>query len=64
MLKAGESVERRLEAGRHAWLQIVKGSVELNGTKLVAGDGAAVSEETSLTIRAGVDAEIILFDLA
>jgi hypothetical protein len=64
LLKSGEAAEHRLEAGRHAWLQVVKGSVELNGNALGAGDGAAVSEETSLTIRAGEDAEIILFDLA
>jgi redox-sensitive bicupin YhaK (pirin superfamily) len=64
LLKGGEAVEQRLEAGRHAWLQVVKGSVELNGNRVGVGDGAAVSEEASLTIRAGEDAEVILFDLA
>jgi redox-sensitive bicupin YhaK (pirin superfamily) len=64
ILKGGEAVEHQLAAGRHAWLQVVKGAVELNGTRLGAGDGAAVSEETALTITAGEDAEIILFDLA
>jgi redox-sensitive bicupin YhaK (pirin superfamily) len=64
LLKGGEMVEHRLEPGRHAWLQVVKGTVELNGTKLGAGDGAAVSEESTLTIRAGDDSEVILFDLA
>ena len=64
MLKAGEEVEHRLAAGRHAWLQVVRGAVELNGNKLGTGDGAAVSAEAALTVRAGEDAEIILFDLA
>jgi hypothetical protein len=64
LLKGGEAVEHRLEPGRHAWLQVVKGSVEMNGNKLGAGDGAAVSEESTLTIRAGDDSEVILFDLA
>jgi quercetin 2,3-dioxygenase len=64
LLKGGEAVEHRLEAGRHAWLQVVKGSVELNGNRLGAGDGAAVSEESALTIQAGDDSEVILFDLA
>lgn len=64
LLKNGEAVEHTLGRGRHAWLQVVKGSVELNGNKLGAGDGAAVSEEESLTIRAGEDSEVILFDLA
>lgn len=64
LLKSGETVGHKLEGGRHAWLQVVKGTVELNGTRLGASDGAAVSEEESLTIRAGEDAEVILFDLA
>ncbi|HEU4594778.1 MAG TPA: pirin family protein [Pyrinomonadaceae bacterium] len=64
ILKSGEAVEHRLDASRHAWLQVVKGAVELNGNRLGAGDGAAVSEETSLKISASEDAEIILFDLA
>lgn len=64
ILSGGEAVEHRLEAGRHAWLQVVKGSVELNEMKLDTGDGAAVSEERLLTIRAASDGEVILFDLA
>jgi redox-sensitive bicupin YhaK (pirin superfamily) len=64
LLKGGESVEHRLGAGRHAWLQVVRGSVELNGNRLGAGDGAAVSEESLLTVRADDDSEVILFDLA
>ena len=63
ILKAGEDIEYRLAEGRHAWLQVVRGAVELNRNKLSAGDGAAVSDETSLEIRAGENAEIILFDL-
>jgi hypothetical protein len=64
LLKGGEAVEHRLELGRHAWLQVVKGAVELNGNKLNAGDGASVSEESALTISAVDDSEVILFDLA
>ncbi|MCA1568159.1 MAG: pirin family protein [Acidobacteria bacterium] len=64
LLKGGEAVEHRLDPGRHAWLQVVKGAVELNGYKLGAGDGAAVSEESALTISAYDDSEVILFDLA
>ena len=64
LLKGGEAVGHRLEPGRHAWLQVVKGTVELNGNMLSAGDGAAISEETALTISAEEEAEIMLFDLA
>ena len=54
----------RLDAGRHAWLQVLRGNVSLNGHDLNTSDGAAVSEEALLTIRATTDAEIMLFDLA
>ncbi|MGH9902598.1 MAG: pirin family protein [Pyrinomonadaceae bacterium] len=64
ILKSGETVEHRPEPGRHAWLQVIKGAVELNGNRMGAGDGAAVSSERLLTIRAGEDGEVILFDLA
>ncbi|HEX8685945.1 MAG TPA: pirin family protein [Pyrinomonadaceae bacterium] len=64
ILKSGEAVEHRLAEGRHAWLQVVKGTVEVNGTRLGEGDGAAVSDEGALTILAGDDCEVILFDLA
>ena len=64
VLKQGEKVTHALTSGRHAWLQVTKGSVELNGKKLDQGDGASASNEPSLEIQATVDAEILLFDLA
>jgi redox-sensitive bicupin YhaK (pirin superfamily) len=63
-LEAGEQITYSLAKGRHAWLQIARGSVTLNGTALKQGDGAAVSQESELTIIAGQAAEILLFDLA
>jgi hypothetical protein len=64
LLAAGAEVTQALAAQRHAWLQIAKGEVELNGQKLHQGDGAAISEEKKLTIQASEDAEVLLFDLA
>jgi quercetin 2,3-dioxygenase len=63
LLASGESISFDLPQGRHAWLQIVKGEVGLNNTSLKPGDGAAVSDESNLTIAAVQDAEIVLFDL-
>jgi quercetin 2,3-dioxygenase len=63
-LKAGDSVEHTLERGRHAWVQMVRGSATLNGSHLSAGDGAAISEEPALRLAATEDAEVLLFDLA
>ena len=64
LLKAGEEVSHSLGAKRHAWLQVAKGEVELNGKKLKQGDGAAVSEEKQLIIKGTTNAEVLLFDLA
>lgn len=63
-LEAGHSVMHVLRPGRHAWLQVARGGVELNGAGLAAGDGAAVSDESALEITATEGAEILLFDLA
>lgn len=62
--KAGTTVKHELANGRHAWLQIAKGEVEVEGSKLSAGDGAAVSNVAQLELRATRDAEFLLFDLA
>ena len=64
LLAAGEEVTHRLGGGRYAWLQVAKGEIELNGQKLHQGDGAAVSDEKTLTVKAAKDAEVLLFDLA
>lgn len=62
----GSAVEARhvLEQGRHAWLQLASGSVDVNGHALEAGDAAVVSEETEVHITARDAAEFLLFDLA
>jgi quercetin 2,3-dioxygenase len=64
VLAPGETVKHQLKAERHAYVQVARGSVTLNGQKLETGDGAAVSAEKTLELR-GVDkAEVLLFDLA
>jgi redox-sensitive bicupin YhaK (pirin superfamily) len=63
-LAAGESREFALEAGRHAWLHVARGAVELNGRALGEGDAAAVTGETTLRLSATSACEVLLFDLA
>jgi quercetin 2,3-dioxygenase len=63
LLEPGESATYSLSPGRHAWVQVARGAATLNGRPLVAGDGAAVSEEP-LKIVATESAELLLFDLA
>jgi redox-sensitive bicupin YhaK (pirin superfamily) len=57
-------VRHALPGGRHAWLQVLRGRVLLNGHDLSGGDGAAVSGERELEIGANGEAEIMLFDLS
>jgi len=67
LLSSGKSVELPLQARRHAWVQLVSGELDVNGTRLKKGDGAAISEESNLTLASvsGNDAaEFLLFDLA
>ena len=64
LLDKDASITHALAPGRHAWMQVIRGGLELNGSMLAAGDGAAVSEEPSLILRAHDDAEFLLFDLA
>ena len=64
VLGAGETVKHELEADRHAYVQVAKGTVTLNGTALVTGDGAAITAEKSLELTGVNDAEVLLFDLA
>ena len=64
LLKDGDSVTHRLRPGRHAWVQVARGRVSLNGVPLKEGDGAAVRDEAALALVAETDAEVLLFDLA
>ena len=67
ILDSDKSVELELKRGRHAWVQLIQGRLDVNGTKLEKGDGAAISGETALHIAStggNGAAEFLLFDLA
>lgn len=63
-MKIGKTLEFKPRSGRHLWLQVVKGQIEINGTSLEVGDAASSSDEPLWKIAAKSDAEILLFDLA
>ncbi len=63
-LDPGEKLNYRLQTDRHAWVQVTRGEVVLNGNRLVQGDGAAVSQEEILETSSMTQAEVLLFDLA
>jgi redox-sensitive bicupin YhaK (pirin superfamily) len=62
-LEPGSEIRHEIPAGRHAWLQVLRGDLEANGTPLGTSDAAAVSDEAELLIRSVHGAEIMLFDL-
>lgn len=64
VLQPGETGTYPLRPNRYLWIQIVKGTVDLDGHLLNAGDGVAISNEPSLILQAKQAAEILLFDLA
>ena len=64
ILDDGQRVEHTLAAGRGVWVQVARGSVEVNGQPLQAGDGAAIEDEAAIAITATSAAEVLLFDLA
>jgi redox-sensitive bicupin YhaK (pirin superfamily) len=63
ILAEDQEIEHTLESNRHAWPQMVRRELVLNGIKLNGGDGAAVSEESVLKIRATRSSEFLLFEL-
>jgi redox-sensitive bicupin YhaK (pirin superfamily) len=66
LLSREQTVERALPPGRHAWVQVARGTAAVNGHRLEAGDGAALSSEAVLRLAgAGEgDAEVLVFELA
>ena len=63
-LANGEQVEHAIRHGRAAWVQMLRGTADVNGQTLSAGDAAAVSEEAAVSLRGTHAAEILLFDLS
>lgn len=67
LLEEGKAASYKLGKDRYAWIQVATGSVTLNGKELKEGDGAAISEESEVTLTGssvGKRAEVLLFDLA
>jgi len=62
-LSAGDAVKQPLAPGRHAWLHVAEGEVNVNGHKLTGGDAAGVNAESELAITATKPAQVLLFDL-
>ncbi len=63
-IETNNALTFEIPANRHVWLQVLRGSVEAGGTSLGTSDAIAVSDESTLSIKAFSNAELMLFDLA
>jgi redox-sensitive bicupin YhaK (pirin superfamily) len=77
LIEPGQRLDHRLTSSRHAWVQVLRGTVQLEGDELRAGDGAALSDVSELAISTpanggaegstGVsgtgEAEVLVFEL-
>ncbi len=63
-LRAGESAEYAADTARNLYLVPAAGAVDVNGVRVNARDGAAISNEKKLTITALEDSELVLVDAA
>jgi quercetin 2,3-dioxygenase len=64
LFDAGESTELALDAGRKAYVHVVRGQLQVNGQTLAGGDAAVMAQETLIRLEQGQDAEVLVFDLA
>ncbi|WP_157313922.1 pirin family protein [Chitinibacter sp. GC72] len=58
-----EALEQAIQMGRKLYVHIARGSIEVNGIALKAGDAAMLTHETALTLKQGHGAEVLVFDL-
>jgi redox-sensitive bicupin YhaK (pirin superfamily) len=63
-LKAGEVAEYKMGAKRHGYLVPATGTVDVNGVRIFARDGAAIGDVDVVKITAVEDSEIVLVDAA
>lgn len=64
VLEPTQQVTHTIQPQRHAWVQVARGEILVNGLPLEQGDGAAISSEENIVIEATKNSEILLFDLA
>lgn len=64
LLTPGKRLDYPIATSRHAWIQVARGTVEIDGQQLAEGDGLGISSEPGLSLVASTPAEVLLFDLA
>ena len=64
LFDGSERAELALDPSRKGYVHLVRGSLEMNGQPLGAGDAALLEGESRIALANGVDAEVLVFDLA
>ena len=64
LIDAQETVDKALDPARKTYVHLVRGTLQVNGQALSAGDAAMMEGESSLSLTEGRDAEVLVFDLA
>ena len=64
LFDGAEQISLPLDPQRKAYVHLVRGALEVNGHKLTSGDAAMLDGESQLTLAAGNNAEVLVFDLA
>jgi redox-sensitive bicupin YhaK (pirin superfamily) len=62
-LAAQGKISHTLGELRHGWVQLIEGDLDLNGSPLKAGDGAALDCETEIRLQSQTGAHFLFFDL-
>ncbi|MET0542074.1 MAG: quercetin 2,3-dioxygenase, partial [Variovorax sp.] len=64
LIDGAEKADLTLDPKRKSYVHLVRGELEVNGQKLATGDAAMLEGESKLSLAAGKDAEVLVFDLA
>jgi redox-sensitive bicupin YhaK (pirin superfamily) len=64
LFDGAETATLAIDAHRKGYVHVVRGAIEVNGHPLKAGDAALLEHEEQVSLRHGIDAEVIVFDLA
>jgi redox-sensitive bicupin YhaK (pirin superfamily) len=62
-LSKGHEISHKINEGRGVWVQMITGSLAVNGSVLAAGDAAVIEKESNLQFTTTLNCEFLLFDL-
>ncbi|TFW71160.1 quercetin 2,3-dioxygenase [Methylotenera oryzisoli] len=63
ILNGETTLTHQLAPNRTGYVHLIRGQVEVNGTKLTTGDALKIQQESSIEFSNAADAELLMFDL-